>query len=76
MIPNRRKKTIQEQVRSDVPWRNDVVSTPVTVTKGFAKAPTAPGLGIDVNEHEADKHPWQPEVRMDCFHKDGSVADW
>ena len=72
-IPN---YLIQEQVRSDVPWRNDVVQTPVAVVKGHAVAPTAPGLGIDVNEAEADKHPWQQEVMMDCFHRDGSVADW
>ena len=72
-IPN---YLIQEQVRNDVPWRNDVVMTPVTITKGFALPPTAPGLGIDVNEAEADKHPWQQEVMMTCVHRDGSVADW
>ena len=72
-IPN---YLIQEQVRNDVPWRNDVVHTPVIVTKGFALPPTAPGLGIDVNEAEANKHPWQQEVMMNCLHRDGSVADW
>jgi galactonate dehydratase len=67
---------IQEVVRKDVPWRNDVVSGPIDVEEGLAHAPKAPGLGIDINEKEAAKHPFQPEVSMAHFHKDGSVADW
>lgn len=67
---------IQEVVRKDVAWREDVVDEPVSMAGGIAHAPTRPGLGIDINEKEAAKHPWQPEVLMDCVHKDGSVADW
>jgi galactonate dehydratase len=43
---------------------------------GTAAVPTEPGLGIDVNEDEAAKHPFKPEVPMAYFRKDGSVADW
>ena len=67
---------IQEVVRKDVPWRDDVVVTPVQMVSGLTQAPTAPGLGIEVNEQEAARHPFQPEVTMAYFHKDGSVADW
>jgi galactonate dehydratase len=67
---------IQEVVRNDVPWRNDVVTEPVHIERGIARAPTAPGLGIDVNEREAARHPFAPEVTMPYFHRDGSVADW
>jgi len=67
---------IQEVVRLDVPWRNDVVIEPIGLDKEVVKPPTAPGLGIDINEKEAAKHPFQPEVTMAYFHKDGSVADW
>ena len=67
---------IQEVVRLDVPWRNDVVTEPMSFDKGVIQTPTAPGLGVDVNEKEAAKHPFQPEVTMAYFHKDGSVADW
>lgn len=67
---------IQEVVRKDVEWRQDVVDEPVTMAGGIAVVPTRPGLGIEINEIEAAKHPWQPEVLMDCVHKDGSVADW
>jgi len=67
---------IQEVVRKDVPWREDVVTEPINMEGGVSRAPTAPGLGIDINEKEAAKHPFQPEVTMAYFHKDGSVADW
>jgi galactonate dehydratase len=67
---------IQEVVRADVPWRNDILTEPLDVTRGYVMPPTKPGLGIDINEAEAAKHPFQPEVPMDCFHRDGSVADW
>jgi galactonate dehydratase len=67
---------IQEVVRKDVPWRNDVVTEPIGMEGGIAHAPTAPGLGIEINEREAGKHPYQREVYMPSFHKDGSVADW
>lgn len=67
---------IQEVVRNDVPWRNDVLTEPLDVSKGVCRAPSAPGLGIDINEKEASKHPFQPEVTMEHFHRDGSVADW
>lgn len=67
---------IQEVVRADVPWRNDILTAPLDVTRGYVPPPTAPGLGIDINEKEAAKYPFQPEVPMDCFHRDGSVADW
>jgi galactonate dehydratase len=67
---------IQEVVRADVPWRDDILVNPLTVQRGTCNAPTLPGLGIDINETEARKHPFQPEVPMAYFHKDGSVADW
>jgi galactonate dehydratase len=72
-IPN---YLIQEIVWNDVPWRNDIVLGGYDVTKGSVTAPDKPGLGIDINEAEAAKHPWQPEVTMEAFRKDGSVADW
>jgi galactonate dehydratase len=67
---------IQEVVRADVPWRNDIVIGGFRVEGGVVTAPTAPGLGIDINEEEAAKHPWQKEVLMPSFHRDGSVTDW
>lgn len=67
---------IQEAITNDVPWRNDVVINPVIVENGQVEAPTRPGLGIDIDEGEAAKHPFKPESMQRYFHPDGAVADW
>ncbi|HWQ53955.1 MAG TPA: galactonate dehydratase [Bryobacteraceae bacterium] len=67
---------IQEMVRADVPWRNQVVDEPIPLEAGECKAPVRPGLGIEINETEAAKFPFKPEVPMAYNHRDGSVADW
>jgi galactonate dehydratase len=67
---------IQETWRADVPWRFDVLSESLPMERGKATLPTRPGLGIEVNEKEALKHPFQQEPLMRYFHDDGSVADW
>ncbi len=67
---------IQEAIRADVPWRAHVVSSPLTITDGYATLNDAPGLGVEVNETEAAKHPFAQEVLMRSFHDDASVADW
>jgi galactonate dehydratase len=67
---------IQETWRADVPWRFDVLSESLELERGRATLPTRPGLGIEVDEREAAKHPFQQEPLMRYFHADGSVADW
>lgn len=67
---------IQEVVRNDVPWRNDIVKEPMDFHGGSCGIPTKPGLGIEIDEKEAAKHPFQNEVVMNYFHRDGTVADW
>jgi galactonate dehydratase len=67
---------IQEAIRSDVPWRDAVVGGGLPVVDGHILPPTAPGLGISVDEREAGKHPFQQEVLMQWWHGDGAVADW
>ncbi len=67
---------IQETWRADVPWRFDVLSESLPMERGRALLPTQPGLGIEVNEAEARKHPFAQEPLMRYFHDDGSVADW
>ncbi|MBO0858008.1 MAG: galactonate dehydratase [Chloracidobacterium sp.] len=67
---------IQEAVRLDVPWRDEVVENLIKIERGTAYAPTSPGLGIEVNEKAAAKYPYQPDLDMSALHRDGSVADW
>jgi galactonate dehydratase len=67
---------IQEVMRSDVPWRYEVVDDELRFEGGNVLPPTRPGIGIEVNETEAARHPFAPEIQMRSFHPDGSVADW
>lgn len=67
---------IQESIRADVPWRDDVVDSPVRIENGQAFPIDRPGLGIEVNEREAAKHPFQQEILARYWHDDGSIADW
>ncbi|WP_421827633.1 galactonate dehydratase [Larkinella sp.] len=69
---------ICESVHNDVPWRVDVVSEGFTVQeKGRIVFPNQrPGLGIEIDEDEVKKHPFQQEVLQRTFYKDGSVGDW
>ena len=69
---------ICESVHLDVPWRADCVTEGFEVTReGRIVTPgTRPGLGIEINEREVAKHPYEPEILQRTFYKDGSVGDW
>lgn len=67
---------IQEVFRSDVPWRDEIVTQPLDVRGGRTLPPREPGLGVEINEKEAAKHPFQPERLIRYWHDDGAVADW
>jgi galactonate dehydratase len=69
---------ICESVHNDVPWRSDVVSEGFTVEPvgRLVRPNTRPGLGIEINEAEIKKHPFEQEVLQRVFHRDGSIGDW
>jgi galactonate dehydratase len=68
---------ICESVHLDVPWRQDVVSDLAIEKQGrIARPNTKPGLGIEINEAEVKKHPFEPEKVLRTFYADGSVGDW
>jgi galactonate dehydratase len=67
---------IQEVMRSDVPWRYDIIDDEFHIKDGYFLPPTRPGIGIEINEKAAAQHPYAPELEMRYFHDDGSVADW
>jgi galactonate dehydratase len=69
---------ICEAVHLDVPWRQDVVREGFTVEpRGRIVRPgTRPGLGIEIDEAQVAKHPFQQELLQRVFHPDGSVGDW
>ncbi len=69
---------IQEDMLTDVPWRWDVVRSTLETRDGYWLPSEAPGLGIDVDEDAARRHPFQQE-RMHSLTiraPDGAVLDW
>lgn len=69
---------ICETVHNDVPWRQQVVQEGFTVElRGRLVRPNErPGLGIEIDESEVRKHPFQQEAPQRVFLGDGSVGDW
>jgi len=67
---------IQEYFRSDVPWRDEVLVEPLAFDRGVAYPTDLPGLGVEVDEMVAARHPYKQEEILRYFHPDMSVADW
>ena len=67
---------IQEVMRADVPWRDDVVTATFPIIDGHISAPAGPGGGITVDEEAAAAHPYIQEPPISTRNPDGSVADW
>ena len=68
---------IQEDMLGDVPWRFEVVETEIQRKDGYWLPLETPGLGIEVSERAAAKHPFAQEtLQQMTFHVDGSVAEW
>jgi galactonate dehydratase len=69
---------IQEDMLTDVPWRWDVVQHALQSENGYWLTTEAPGLGIEVNEVEAAKHPFQQEPFTTYVARaaDGAILDW
>ena len=55
-----------------------ISKSPIVREGGFWSIPDAPGLGIEVNEKEADKYPYKEEIYTptDAYLDDGTVVDW
>jgi len=69
---------ICETVHADVPWRSDVVREGYTVEPvgRIVRPNTQPGLGIEIDEAEIAKHPFEQEIIQRVFYPDGAVGDW
>jgi galactonate dehydratase len=56
-IPN---FSVFETVSIDVPWRRELVSETLRFENGYLLAPTAAGLGVELNEAACARFPYQP----------------
>jgi galactonate dehydratase len=69
---------IQEDMLSDVPWRWEVVRHNLETKDGYWLPTSAPGLGIDIDEAAAARHPFEQEVihSVSVRAADGAILDW
>ena len=71
---------ILEEITGSIPWFADVVSSPIRRdATGYWQVPEAPGLGIEINEAEAARHPFQQEqiAGLEAFvAHDGTICNW
>ncbi len=63
---------ILEIMYSDVCWRKDVTDEALDCKDGYMTVPDRPGLGIEINEEECLKHPYQPHTLR---HYTGALTD-
>ena len=56
-IPN---FSVFETVSVDVPWRRELVNETLVFDNGHLLAPTAPGLGVELNEEACARFPYAP----------------
>lgn len=69
---------ICESVHQDVPWRDEIVQWGFTLDPSTrtVQANTQPGLGVEINEAEVARHPFEQETVLRSFNPDGAVTDW
>ena len=51
----------------NVAWEADLVTHPIQVVDGFIEIPERPGLGLDLNFEELNKHPYHPQNFIPLF---------
>ena len=69
---------ICETVHEDVPWRSAVVKDgfQIDLRTRTVRPGSAPGLGIELDEAEIGRHPFEQEIPQRVFYRDGSAGDW
>jgi len=55
--------------------KSEIVKRPVAQENGFLIVPDAPGIGIELAEDAAERHPYVPRAVQTRLHADGSVVD-
>jgi galactonate dehydratase len=69
---------IQEEMVGAVPIYRDVVSAPTQMLDSHWSVPDLPGLGVEVDEALARRHPYrqEPIATAHATMPDGTVVDW
>ena len=58
------------------PWMDEIIPHQLQTRDGYLLRPETPGLGIDIDEAAAARHPHTPAEPPHLRREDGSVQDW
>jgi galactonate dehydratase len=58
-----------------IPPKSEIVKSSLQCENGFIIIPNAPGIGVELAEDAAEKHPYKPRTVHTRLHVDGSVID-
>ncbi len=59
----------------NVPPKSEIVKSTLRLENGFLIIPDAPGIGVELAEDAAERHPYRPRIVHTRLHVDGSVVD-
>jgi galactonate dehydratase len=62
-------------IGEDRPPKSEIVKGALRCEAGFLIIPDAPGIGVELAEDAAQKHPYKPRQVHTRLHVDGSVVD-
>jgi len=65
---------ILESIQSP-PWHDRVQKEPLKFANGYIELPTAPGLGVDLDEEVIKSRPYKSHERRDFYYVDGTPAE-
>ena len=57
------------------PPKSEIVKSALRLENGFLIIPDAPGIGVELAEDAAERHPYRPRTVHTRLHQDGSVVD-
>ena len=59
----------------NVPPKSEIVKSTLRLENGYLIIPDAPGIGVELAEDAAERHPYRPRKVHTRLHVDGSVLD-
>lgn len=62
-------------IGEDVPPKSEIVKSSLRTENGYILIPDAPGIGVELAEDAAEKHPYKPRRVHTRLNRDGSVVD-
>ena len=62
-------------IGESVPPKSEIVKNAPRLEGGYLVVPDAPGIGVELAEDAAARHPYKPRAFRTRLHVDGSVVD-